>query len=110
VAVDDHFGHADDESDARERQFATERPAGRAGYKAQTPWQCFGLCRPPLDKLPDTRLLGTWYAEVGGPLALWRAWATNVSGGPFDAGHFFPEEIPEQTDPSIAIIAVQRRL
>jgi haloacetate dehalogenase len=41
--------------------------------------------------------LGTWYAEVGGPLALWRAWATNVSGGPLDAGHFFPEEIPEQT-------------
>jgi haloacetate dehalogenase len=41
--------------------------------------------------------LGTWYAEVGGPLALWRAWATNVSGRPLDAGHFFPEEIPEQT-------------
>jgi haloacetate dehalogenase len=41
--------------------------------------------------------LGAWYAEVGGPLALWRAWATNVSGGPVDAGHFFPEEIPEQT-------------
>jgi len=41
--------------------------------------------------------LGTWYAEVGGPLALWRAWATNVSGGPLEAGHFFPEEIPEQT-------------
>jgi len=41
--------------------------------------------------------LGTWYAEVGGPLALWRAWATNVSGAPLDAGHFFPEEIPEQT-------------
>src|SRR5262249_7300067 len=41
--------------------------------------------------------LGTWYAEVGGPLALWRAWATNVHGGPLDAGHFFPEEIPEQT-------------
>jgi haloacetate dehalogenase len=41
--------------------------------------------------------LGTWYAEIGGPLALWRAWAINVSGGPLDAGHFFPEEIPEQT-------------
>ena len=41
--------------------------------------------------------LGAWYAEVGGPLALWRAWAANVSGGPLDAGHFFPEEIPEQT-------------
>jgi haloacetate dehalogenase len=39
----------------------------------------------------------TWYAEVGGPLALWRAWATDVYGGPLDAGHFFPEEIPEQT-------------
>jgi len=28
---------------------------------------------------------------------LWRAWAINISGGPLDAGHFFPEEIPEQT-------------
>jgi haloacetate dehalogenase len=41
--------------------------------------------------------LGTWYAEVGGPLALWRAWANDVRGGPLDAGHFFPEEIPERT-------------
>jgi haloacetate dehalogenase len=41
--------------------------------------------------------LGTWYADVGGPLALWRAWATNVTGAPLEAGHFFPEEIPEQT-------------
>jgi len=41
--------------------------------------------------------LNTWYAEVGGPLALWRAWANDVHGGPLDAGHFFPEEIPERT-------------
>jgi len=41
--------------------------------------------------------LGTWYAEVGGPLALWRTWANDVRGGPLDAGHFFPEEVPEQT-------------
>ena len=41
--------------------------------------------------------LATWYAEVGGPLALWRAWANDVHGGPLDAGHFFPEEIPQQT-------------
>ena len=41
--------------------------------------------------------LGTWYAEVGGPLALWRAWANDVRGGALDAGHFFPEEIPERT-------------
>ncbi|MBR0643881.1 alpha/beta fold hydrolase [Plastoroseomonas hellenica] len=41
--------------------------------------------------------LESWYAEAGGPLALWRAWADDVRGGPLDAGHFFPEEIPEQT-------------
>jgi haloacetate dehalogenase len=41
--------------------------------------------------------LGTWYAKVGGPLALWRAWANDVRGGGLDAGHFFPEEMPERT-------------
>jgi haloacetate dehalogenase len=41
--------------------------------------------------------LGSWYAEVGAPLALWRAWANDVRGGALDAGHFFPEEIPERT-------------
>jgi haloacetate dehalogenase len=41
--------------------------------------------------------LGSWYAERGGPLALWRAWANDVRGGPLDAGHFFPEEMPERT-------------
>jgi haloacetate dehalogenase len=41
--------------------------------------------------------LHTWYAEEGGPLALWRAWANDVRGGPLDGGHFFPEEIPETT-------------
>jgi haloacetate dehalogenase len=41
--------------------------------------------------------LGTWYSEVGGPLALWRDWADDVQGGPLDAGHFFPEEIPDET-------------
>src|SRR4029450_4335318 len=35
--------------------------------------------------------LGSWYAEVGGPLALWRAWATNVSGAPLDAGRVLNE-------------------
>ena len=41
--------------------------------------------------------LNSWYENVGGPLALWRAWANDVRGGPLDAGHFFPEEIPERT-------------
>jgi haloacetate dehalogenase len=41
--------------------------------------------------------LASWYAEAGGPLAIWRAWAADIRGGPMDAGHFFPEELPEQT-------------
>jgi haloacetate dehalogenase len=41
--------------------------------------------------------LGSWYESAGGPLALWRAWAQDVSGGPLDGGHFFPEELPERT-------------
>jgi haloacetate dehalogenase len=41
--------------------------------------------------------LGSWYAEAGGPLELWRAWADDVRGRALDAGHFFPEEIPDET-------------
>jgi haloacetate dehalogenase len=41
--------------------------------------------------------LGTWYREAGGPIALWRAWGDDVRGQPLEAGHFFPEEAPEQT-------------
>jgi haloacetate dehalogenase len=31
------------------------------------------------------------------PLEIWRTWADDVRGGPVTAGHFFPEEAPEQT-------------
>jgi haloacetate dehalogenase len=41
--------------------------------------------------------LGTWYLEESGPIALWRAWSHHVQGRALDAGHFFPEEVPEQT-------------
>lgn len=41
--------------------------------------------------------VGTWYEKDGGPLAIWREWATSVEGRPVDAGHFFPEEAPELT-------------
>jgi len=41
--------------------------------------------------------LNDWYAGAGGPLGLWRAWADQVEGRAFDAGHFFPEEMPEPT-------------
>jgi haloacetate dehalogenase len=41
--------------------------------------------------------LNTWYAEAGGPIALWQAWSDDVQGQPLDAGHFFPEEAPQIT-------------
>jgi haloacetate dehalogenase len=41
--------------------------------------------------------LGSWYAEEGGPIALWRAWRDDVQGHSLSAGHFFPEEAPEST-------------
>jgi haloacetate dehalogenase len=46
--------------------------------------------------------LDSWYSDVGGPLAIWRAWADTVEGFAVDAGHFFPEEIPEQTAAALA--------
>jgi haloacetate dehalogenase len=41
--------------------------------------------------------LATWYVEESGPMALWRAWCDDIRGHPVNAGHFFPEEVPEQT-------------
>ncbi len=41
--------------------------------------------------------LDTWYAEAAGPIALWQAWSDDVQGHSLNAGHFFPEEAPEQT-------------
>jgi haloacetate dehalogenase len=45
--------------------------------------------------------LDTWYAEAGGPLALWRAWADDVQGHAVKGGHFFPEEAPGATADSL---------
>jgi haloacetate dehalogenase len=41
--------------------------------------------------------LESWYRGESGPLALWQAWGDDVRGHAVDAGHFFPEERPEQT-------------
>jgi haloacetate dehalogenase len=40
--------------------------------------------------------LASWYGDPG-PLALWQAWADDVQARTIDAGHFFPEEAPEET-------------
>lgn len=41
--------------------------------------------------------LNKWYEDEGGPLALWREWCDDVRGQPMNGGHFFPEELQEQT-------------
>jgi haloacetate dehalogenase len=41
--------------------------------------------------------LETWYAGVGGPVGVWQLWGDNVQGRAITAGHFFPEESPEET-------------
>jgi haloacetate dehalogenase len=41
--------------------------------------------------------LDTWYRDAGGPLGIWRAFATNVSGHAIAGGHFFPEQNPDET-------------
>jgi haloacetate dehalogenase len=41
--------------------------------------------------------LNSWYVSDGGPLGIWRTWADDVRGKAVDGGHFFPEELPEQT-------------
>ncbi|MBI5576970.1 MAG: alpha/beta hydrolase [Deltaproteobacteria bacterium] len=45
----------------------------------------------------DRGAIDNWYTEEGGPVAIWSAWGNNVRGHSIDAGHFFPEEAPEQT-------------
>ncbi|MDZ5445147.1 alpha/beta hydrolase [Micromonospora sp. 4G57] len=37
--------------------------------------------------------VASWYR----PLEVWRAWADQVDGGPVKAGHFLPEEAPDET-------------
>ena len=44
-----------------------------------------------------TGALAQWYAEEGGPLAIWQRWCDHVEGHPVEGGHFFPEEFPSET-------------
>jgi haloacetate dehalogenase len=48
---------------------------------------------PTLVLWSDTGPLASWY----GPLAVWKTWADDVDGGPISAGHFIPEEAPDET-------------
>jgi len=46
--------------------------------------------------------LDTWYTDAGGPLGIWRIWANDVQGQSIRGGHFFPEELPEETADRLA--------
>jgi haloacetate dehalogenase len=80
----------DHEHDAEDRQ---------AGRRIACPVLVLWSGRGPLD---------SWYADEGGPLALWKAWANDVRGGALDAGHFFPEEVPERTAQELSAFFTSR--
>jgi haloacetate dehalogenase len=48
---------------------------------------------PTLVLWSDTGPLATWYE----PLDVWKTWANDVDGGRISAGHFIPEEAPDET-------------
>jgi haloacetate dehalogenase len=55
----------------------------------------------------DVPVLALWGAaglpaQGGDPLEIWRRWAPDVRGGAIDAGHFLPEEAPEETAEALA--------
>jgi len=56
-----------------------------------------GISCPVLALWSDRGPLAQWYSEMGGPVGIWQAWADDVRGVPVAAGHFFPEEIPQET-------------
>jgi haloacetate dehalogenase len=48
---------------------------------------------PTLALWSSTGAVASWYD----PLEVWRSWADDLQGGPLDAGHFLPEEAPDET-------------
>jgi haloacetate dehalogenase len=54
----------------------------------------------------DCPVLVHWGGEESamseGPLAVWRSWAADVSGGPLRSGHFIPEEAADDLAASLA--------
>jgi haloacetate dehalogenase len=68
----------------RDHDAADRRSGRRITCKTLALWSAHGA-------------LSTWYADAGGPLALWRELADDLDGRPVEGGHFFPEEHPTET-------------
>jgi haloacetate dehalogenase len=60
----------------------------RAGRRIGCPLLVMWSARGPL---------GEWYEDIGGPVGVWKGWAGDVRGEAVAGGHFFPEELPEET-------------
>ncbi len=60
----------------------------KAGRRITCPLLVLWSGRGPLD---------SWYKDEGGPVGIWRKWAATVQGEALAGGHFFPEELPDQT-------------
>jgi haloacetate dehalogenase len=58
---------------------------------------CRRIACPTLALWAAGSALDRWYADAGGPLAIWRDWAEDVSGHAMAGGHFFAEQCPEET-------------
>ena len=57
--------------------------------------KCIGC--PTLALWSKESALDNWYDQAGGPLGIWRKWATDVTGRAIAGGHFFPEQNPGET-------------
>jgi haloacetate dehalogenase len=57
---------------------------------------------PLLALWSDSGPLESWYVDHGGPLALWRELALDVTGHPVAGGHFFPEQHPLEVADELA--------
>ena len=68
--------------------YDADRQDRAAGRQINAPTLVLWATSGPLD---------AWYEDDGGPLGIWRAWATQVEGEPLPGGHFFPEENPDGT-------------
>jgi len=68
--------------------FAKDVEDQRAGRRIGCPVLALWSEGGPLDE---------WYRDAGGPLGIWKEWASRVSGRPIRGGHFFPEQNAHDT-------------
>ena len=61
------------------------------------------ITAPVLALWSGTGPLDSWYQSEGGPVGVWRRWASDVRGRPMPGGHFFPDEHPDETAAELSV-------